>query len=81
LQIRLDNLVDNFRIGTLVSATNATGRLINVGAYSKLILEKPRANLKDGVALLIAHESLTAEQPSLALLSVLPAVDRRQPKA
>ena len=56
---------------TIVSAAEATGReidlavreLIEAGdACAKQILEKRRADLEAGVALLIAQESLTAEQ-------------------
>jgi cell division protease FtsH len=56
---------------TMVSAAEATGReidlavrqLIEAGdACATQILEKRRADLEAGVALLIARESLTAEQ-------------------
>lgn len=56
---------------SVVSAAEATGReidlavreLIEAGnACAKQILERRRADLEAGVALLIAHESLTAEQ-------------------
>ena len=56
---------------TIVSAAEATGREIDLAVRelieagdvcAKQILEKRRADLEAGVALLIAHESLTAEQ-------------------
>jgi cell division protease FtsH len=56
---------------TMVSAAEATGREIDLAvrqliedgdACATQILEKRRADLEAGVALLIAHESLTAEQ-------------------
>ena len=55
----------------MVSAAEATGREIDLAvrqlveagdACARQILEKRRADLEAGVELLIAHESLTAEQ-------------------
>ena len=74
----------------VVSAAEATGReidlavreLIEAGdACARQILEKRRADLEAGVELLIAQESLTAEQFAPLRSSGAAAADRRRPEA
>ena len=75
---------------TVVSAAEATGREIDLAvrelieggdACAKQVLEKRRADLEAGVALLIAHESLTAENSLPCVPQVPPATGRRRPEA
>jgi cell division protease FtsH len=74
----------------VVSAAEATGRefdlavrqLIEAGdACATQILEKRRVDLEAGVALLIAQESVTAENSLPCAPQALPAAGRRQPDA